>query len=88
MELYSETNWKGPSIRNEPYLRKPRKKVKSAKYSQNVLRVSKTGAGSQNSVTVVENGQWGLNMSVYGSEMGFAVAGEQQHSKTGGYLQV
>ena len=24
MELYSETNWKGPSIRNEPYLRKPR----------------------------------------------------------------
>ena len=25
MELYSETNWKGQSIRNEPYLRKPRK---------------------------------------------------------------
>ena len=24
MELYSETNWKGPSIRNETYLRKPR----------------------------------------------------------------
>ena len=35
------------------------------------------GARSQNLVTVLENGQWGLNLSVFGSEMGFAVAGEQ-----------
>ena len=37
---------------------------KKDKIDQNVWRVSITGASSQNLVTVLENGQWGLNLSV------------------------
>ena len=51
--------------------------IKTSKMDQNMRRVSRKGAGSQNLVTVLENRQWGLNLSVLGSEMGFAVVGEQ-----------
>ena len=51
--------------------------IKISKINQNMQRVSRTGASSQKLVTVLENGQWGLNLSVLDSEMGFAIAGEQ-----------